>query len=96
MNYRLLNSDDGFIVEEVDGKQCKYCASAFIYKDDRLYHLIDKDTGLSIVRSRTLKTLEESYTRKKREYDAFRKTDAYHIKVERFSKMKLIHNYKGV
>ena len=96
MNYRLLNSDDGFIVEEVDGKQCKYCGSAFIYKDNDLYHLIDIDSGMSIVRSRTLKTLEESFARKKREYNAFRKTDAYKIKVERFSKMKLVHNYKGV
>ena len=96
MFYRLLNSDDGFIVEEVDGKQCKYCGSAFIYKDNGLYHLIDIDSGMSVVRSRTLKNLEEFFKQNRKRYDAFRKTDAYKIKVERFAKMKLVHNYKGV
>lgn len=94
MNYRLLNSDDGFIVEEVNGKSCKYCTSAFIYKDENHYHLIDIESGLSITKGLTLDALEKSYKRNKRKYDAFKKTDAYHIKVERFSKMKLVMNYE--
>ena len=95
--YALYNSDDGFIVEEVDARSCKYCSSAFIYKDkNNTYHLVDKETGLSIAHSKLLKDLEYAYICKKKQYNSFRKTDAYKIKVERFEKLKLSCNYKGV
>ena len=95
--FRLLNSDDGMIVDEVESKQCKYCTSAFIYQDENgVYHLIDKESGLSIVKARTLKMLEQLYLNKKKEYNQYKKTDAYKIKCERFDKMKLVHNAKGV
>ena len=96
--YTLINSDDGFIVEEVDGKSCKFCNSAFTYKDDNgVYHLVDKESGLSICRCKRLKDLEDHFNKYyKRRYDEFKKTDAYKIKVERFEKLKLSYNYKGV
>ena len=95
--YTLINSDDGFIVEEVDGRSCKFCNSAFTYKDaNDVYHLVDKESGLSICRCKKLKDLEYEYICKKKQYDSFRKTDAYKIKVERFEKLKLSYNYKGV
>ena len=95
--YTLINSDDGFIVDEVDGWSCKFCNSAFTYKDDNgVYHLVDKESGLSICNSKKLKYLEESFNERKSKYDEFRKTDAYKIKVERFEKLKLSYNYKGV
>lgn len=97
MKYRLLNSDDGMIVDEVESRNCNYCRSAFIYKDDNLiYRLVDENTGLEITSARTLKALEESYNSRKETYKYYRTTDAYKIKVERFEKLKLIHNYKGV
>ena len=96
-HYRLLNSDDGMIVEQVDGKNCTYCNSAFIYKDDKVYHLIDIDSGQSICKSYKLKRLEELYKERKKQYEDFKKTDTYKIKVERFEKMKLVEQYsKGV
>ena len=97
--YRLLNSSDGMIVEEVDGKDCKYCHTAFIYTDNESklkYNLIDIDTGLLITRSPQLKTLEQKFNALKPVYEENRKTDAYKIKVERFEKLKLAYNYKGV
>ena len=62
-HYRLLNSDDGMIVEEVDGRSCSYCTSAFIYKDDKIYHLIDKASGQTICKSFRLNYLEDLYKR---------------------------------
>lgn len=95
--FRLLNSDDGMIVDEVESRNCNYCRSAFIYKDEKLiYRLIDENTGLAIASARTLKALEEAYKSRKETYDYYRTTDAYKIKVERFEKLKLVHNYKGV
>lgn len=95
---RLLNSDDGFIVDEVDGTTPQWCQSAFIYKDERdVYHLVDKETGLSIVRSRKRKDLQNIYAERELSYETYKRTDAYKIKVGRFEKMKLISNYsKGV
>ena len=91
----LLNSDDGFIVAEVDARSCKYCTSAFTYKDnDGWYHLVDKQTGLSICKTRVLKRLEEVFNDRKSKYEELQKTDAYKIKIERFEKMKLVNNYQ--
>ena len=96
-HYRLLNSEDGMIVEEVDGRNCTYCDSAFIYKDDKVYHLIDIDSGQSICKSYKLKRLEELYNERKKRYEEFKKSDTYKIKVENFEKLKLVSNYsKGV
>ena len=96
-HYRLLNSEDGMIVEEVDGKDCKYCTSAYIYKDEKVYHLIDIDSGQSICKSYKLKRLEELYNERKKRYEEFKKSDTYKIKVENFEKLKLVSNYsKGV
>ena len=93
-HYRLLNSDDGMIVEEVNGKSCSYCTSAFIYKDDKLYHLIDKASGQSICKSFRLNYLEDLYKRHyKKRYEEYKKTDAYKIKVEKFERMILVNNY---
>ena len=89
----LFNSDDGFIVEEVDATQPKFCTSAFIYKRDNVYFLVDRNTGLAIARSNRKKYLEEIYNDRKEKYDSIRKTDAYNIKVERFEKMKVVNNY---
>lgn len=95
--YTLINSDDGYIVEEINGRSCSYCNSAFIYKDDNgVYHLVDKESGLSICRNRKMKNLEESFNEIKSSYYDYKKTDAYKIKVKRFEKMKLSYNYKGV
>ena len=95
--YALINSADGFIVEEVDGKKATFCKDAFIYKRGKIYHLVDIQTGLSIVRSFRMNYLNELFDLKKQEYEKYRKTDAYRIKVERFEKMKVISNYsKGV
>lgn len=92
----LINSDNGFIVEEVDARSCKYCSTAFIYKDeDNIYYLVDKETGLAITRCKQLKGLENMFWLKKKQYDSFRITDSYKIKVERFEKMKVTHNMKG-
>lgn len=91
--YALYNSDDGMIVIEVDARQCTFCKTAFIYKSDNLYHLVDKDTGMAIAHSKLLKDLEYAYICKKKQYDSFRTTDAYKIKVERFEKLKLVANY---
>lgn len=95
--YILINSDDGFIVEEVDGKSCKFDNSLFIYKYEHHYCLVDKATGLIICRYQRLNGLENYYNlRYKERYEIYKKTDAYKIKVERFEKMKLSYNYKGV
>ena len=40
--------------------------------------------------------LEQLYKNRKRQYEQYKKTDAYKIKCERFDKLKLIHNAKGV
>ena len=94
--FRLLNSDDGIIVEEVESKQCKYCSSAFIYKDaNGWYHLIDRETGLDICKSRQLMMLEQLFKNKKHQYEFHKKTETYNIKRERFEKLKLVHNAKG-
>lgn len=91
----ILNSDDGFIVEEVDGRSCKFCSSAFTYKDEHgFYRLVDRDSGMMILKCKQLKNVESSYKRLKRTYDSYRKTDTYKIKVERFEKMKLISKYE--
>ena len=91
--YRLLNSDDGMIVDEVESRNCKYCSNAFIYKNDYEYVLVDEQTGLSIAYGRTLKQLEENFNSRKDAYESIRKTDAYKIKVERFERLKVVHNY---
>ena len=96
--FRLLNSDDGIIVDEVDARQCKYCSSAFIYKNEnRLWCLVDKDTGMSICYAKTLNYLELRFSARKPAYEEYKSTDAYKIKVERFEKLKLVYKYsKGV
>ena len=95
--FRLLNSDDGMIVDEVDGKTPAYCHSAFYYKNEiGVFHLVDKETGLSICQSRRLKDLESKYHERELAYETYKRTDAYKIKVERFSKLKLVYNAKGV
>ena len=95
--FRLLNSDDGMIVDEVESRQCKFCSSAFTYKDvNGYYHLIDEESGLSIVKAKQLIMLEQLYKNRKKQYEQYKKTDAYKIKCERFDKLKLIHNAKGV
>ena len=96
--FTLINSDDGIIMEEVESRQCKYCNSAFIYKDvNGMWHLVDKNTGLSICNAKTLKYLEFKFIERKQRYEEFMNTDAYKIKVERFEKLKLVYNYsKGV
>ena len=95
---RLLNSDDGFVVDEVDGTTPSWCQSAFIYKDEyNVFHLVDKESGLSICRSRKRKLLQNMYAERELAYETYKHTDAYKIKVERFEKMKLVSNYsKGV
>lgn len=89
----LLNADDGFIVIEVDARSCKYCNSAFTYKGDNCYFLVDRNTGLSIAKSKKLKDLEEKYHQRKEKYEQVQKTDAYKIKVERFNLLVLKSNY---
>ena len=90
----LYNSDDGFIVAEVDGKKSTICKNAFVYKDESdVYHLVDINTGLSIVKSSTMESLKTSFARKKKEYEKYLKTETYQIKCERFEKMKLVSNY---
>lgn len=91
----ILNSDDGFIVEEVDGRSCKFCSTAFTFKDKNgYYRLVDRDSGLTILKCKQLKNVEESYKRVKSKYESMKKTDTYKIKVERFEKMKLISKYE--
>lgn len=99
--FRLLNSEDGFIVDEVDARVCKFCNSAYIYKDENGYfNLVDIDSGLPIIRCNKLKQLEEIFIStdrkptRKEAYEDYRKTDAYKIKVERFEKLILAFNYK--
>ena len=93
--FALINSDDGFIVEEVDGTSCKFCSTAFTFKDKNgYYRLVDRDSGMMILKCKLLKNVESSYKRLKRTYDSYRKTDTYKIKVERFEKMKLVSNYE--
>ena len=54
--FAVYNSDDGIIVIQVDGKTPAYCNSVFYYKDDNeIYHLVDKESGLSICVSRSKK-----------------------------------------
>lgn len=90
----VYNSDDGFIVAEVDGKKATFCKNAFIYKDENnLYHLVDIDSGLSIVKSFREKHLIDLYKLKKKKYEVYIKSDAYKIKCERFEKLKLVTNY---
>lgn len=92
----LFNSEDGMIVVEVNGRRTSYCTSLFTYKDENgTYHLVDIDTGLSIACSKKLKNLEERYYARKNDYEAYKKTDAYNIKVERFKKLILVNNAKG-
>lgn len=91
----LLNSDDGMVIAEVDAKSCKFLNSAFIYKTDAGYYcLVDRATGLAILRSKKLKDLESRFNELKDKYETFIKTDRYKIQVERFEKLKLVNNYK--
>ena len=95
--FRLLNSEDGIIADEVDGRTCKYCSSAFIYKDEQnIYHLVDKETGLAICHAKKLIDLELNFMGRKKAYEEYKKSDTYKIKAERFDKLKLAFNYKGV
>lgn len=95
--FTIFNSDDGIIVKEVDGKTPAYCNSVFYYKDDNgIYHLVDKESGLSICQSRKLKDLQTRFNERELAYETYKRTDAYKIKVERFEKLKLVNNYKGV
>ena len=98
MHFRLLNSDDGMIVDQVDGTTPSWCQSAFIYKDENnVFHLVDKESGLAICRSRKRKDLQNIYAERELSYETYKRTDAYKIKVERFEKLKLVSNYsKGV
>ena len=91
----LLNSDDGMVIAEVDAKSCKFLNSAFIYKTDAGYYcLVDRATGLVIVRSKKLKDLELLFINRRKQYESYIKTDRYKIQVERFEKLKLVNNYK--
>ena len=94
--YVIVNSDNGFIVEEVDARICKFCVSAFIYKRDDVFYVVDENTGLSITCAKHLKNLEENFNYKKEKYKNFRKTDLYKIKSERFEKLKVAFNMKGI
>lgn len=96
--YVLWNSDNGFIVKEVNGRSCSFCKNTFTYKDDNnVYHLVDRASGLSICQSKLLKYLEDAYESRKQAYEEYIKSDAYQIKVQRFEKLKLVDNYsKGV
>ena len=96
--YVLWNSDNGFIVKEVNGRSCSFCKNSFTYKDDNnVYHLVDRASGLSICQSKLLKYLEDAYNDRKERVEEYMKTDAYQIKVQRFEKLKLVDNYsKGV
>ena len=95
--FTIFNSDDGIIVIQVDGKTPAYCNSVFYYKDENgIYHLVDKETGLSICASKKLKDLEKKYHERESWYKGYTKTDAYNIKKERFEKLKLVFNAKGV
>ena len=91
----LCNGDDGFIIEEVNARMCKYASNCFIFKDEEHYrwNLTDRATGLRICSGRTLKQLEENFSDHMEMYESYRKTDKYKIKVERFEKMKLVNNY---
>ena len=92
--FRLLNSEDGIIVDEVDARQCKYCSTAFIYKNTNgLWYLVDKATGQAICYAKTLNYLELRFSERKPAYEEYLHTDAYKIKVERFEKLKLVYNY---
>ena len=91
---RLLNGDNGIVASEVEARSCTYLKSAFIYKDELdTYHLVDSSTGISIVRSKKLKYLEENFNQIKDYYEKYKKTDAYQIKVERFTKLVAVYNY---
>ena len=95
--FTIFNSDDGIIVIQVDGKTPAYCNSVFYYKDENgIYHLVDKESGLSICASRKLKDLQCKYHERELAYETYKRTDAYKIKVERFKKLILAFNYKGV
>lgn len=94
--YVLYNSDDGFIVQQVDGRNCKYCIGAFIYKRDDIFYLIDEKTGLSITCAKHLKDLEENFNYKKETYETVKKSDTYNIKSERFEKLKVAYHMKGI
>lgn len=95
--YVLVNSDNGFIVEEVNGRNCKYCIGTFIYKRDDVFYLVDEKTGMSITCGKHLQELEDNYFLLRRTtYEKFKTTDAYNIKVERFEKLKVACNMKGV
>ena len=95
--FTIFNSDNGIIIIEVDGKTPTYCNSVFYYKDENgIYHLVDKETGLSICKSRKLKDLQPLYHERELAYETYKRTDAYKIKVERFEKLKVAFNYKGV
>ena len=94
--FTIFNSDDGIIVIQVDGKTPAYCNSVFYYKSENgLYHLVDKESGLSICVSKKLKDLEKKYHERELQYEMCKRTDAYKIKVERFEKLKLVFNAKG-
>ena len=93
--YRLLNSDDGMIIDEVDGTTPSYCKFAFTYKDEKgVYHLVDKASGLSIARTRRKKDLESMYFDSSLEVQIYMRSDAYKIKVERFEKLKVAYHMK--
>lgn len=93
----LCNSDNGFVVQEVDARRCKYCSDAFIYRENYHWVLTDRSTGIYICKGITLKQLEDNYHIYENKYLQYRKTDKYKIKVERFERMKLVNNYsKGV
>lgn len=98
----LLNSDDGFIVQEVDAKMCDYDPKCFIRRDvsnpkHKLWYLVDKDTGVYVCYANTQKQLKEWYLNHKDAIDEYRKSPKYQIRVERFEKAKLVNNYsKGV
>lgn len=98
----LLNSDDGFIVQEVDAKMCDYDSKCFIRRDvsnpkHKLWYLVDKDTGQFICYAKTQNQLKEWYLDHKDKVDEIRKSPKYKIKIERFEKAKLVSNYsKGV
>lgn len=98
----LLNSDDGFIVQEVESRKCDYDLKCFIYRDDsnpkrKKWFLVDRATGIYVCTAITQKKLKEWYEDHLETITEYRKTPKYQIKVERFEKAKLVNNYsKGV
>lgn len=94
--YRMIRSANETFVDEVEGKICKYCSTAYIYKcENNLYNLVDIDTGLAICCSKRLKDLEENYNRKKERYEEVRKSPKYKIIIERFERHKVAYHMKG-